>query len=106
MRYRIEITDKARSDLRKIFEYIALELLIPATASAQLYRLEEAVMSLDIMPKRFRKYESEPWRSRGLRIMPVDNYAILYIPDEKTGIVTVLRIMYSGSDIENQLKNQ
>ena len=38
--------------------------------------------------------------------MPVDNYAILYTPDEKTGIVTVLRIMYSGSDIENQLKNQ
>ena len=35
------------------------------------------------MPKRYRQYELEPWKSRGLRVAPVvDNYLVLYIPDD------------------------
>ena len=49
-------------------------------ASGQLDRLEEQILSLDIMPERYRKYENEPWKSRGLRVLPVDNYVIFYIP--------------------------
>mgnify|MGYP001580458150 CR=1 FL=1 len=33
------------------------------------------------MPERFRGYENEPWKSRGLKMMPVDNYCVLYISD-------------------------
>jgi toxin ParE1/3/4 len=56
------------------------------------------------MPERFRAYEREPWHSRGLRIMPVDNYCVLYIPDIEKAIVTIIRVMYGGRDIEAQLK--
>ncbi len=35
--------------------------------------------------------------------MPVDNFAVLYIPDKKTKIVTIIRVMYCGRDIEKQL---
>ena len=55
------------------------------------------------MPERFRTYEEEPLHSRGLRIMPVDNFVILYIPDAKRGIVTVIRVMYGGRDINAEL---
>ncbi len=67
--------------------------------------LENCILSLDQMPDRFRAYEKEPWKSRGLRIVPVDNYCVLYIPDKETGIVTIIWIMYGGRDIETQLKN-
>lgn len=81
MNYEVELSEQADSDLRGIFEYIAFELQFPENASGQLDRLEEQILSLDIMPERYRKYENEPWKSRGLRVLPVDNYVIFYIPD-------------------------
>ena len=59
----------------------AFELQSPENASGQLDRLEEQILSLDTMPERYRKYEKEPWKNRGLRVLPVDNYVVLYIPD-------------------------
>ena len=56
------------------------------------------------MPERFREYEKEPWNSRGLRIMPVDNYCVLYIPNKENKVVTIIRVMYGGQNIDAQLK--
>lgn len=81
MIYEVEVSEQADRDLREIFEYIAFELQSPENASGQLERLEEQILSLDTMPERYRKYEKEPWKSRGLRVLPVDNYVVLYIPD-------------------------
>ena len=81
MNYEVKLSEQADSDLRGIFEYIAFELQSPENASGQLDRLEEQILSLDIMPERYRKYENEPWKSRGLHVLPVDNYVIFYIPD-------------------------
>ena len=96
MIYEVEVSEQADSDLRGIFEYIAFELQSPENASGQLDRLEEQILSLDTMPERYRKYEKEPWKSRGLRVLPVDNYVVLYIPDSDKKVVTILRVMYAG----------
>ena len=103
MIYEIEVSEQADSDLRGIFEYIAFELQAPENASGQLERLEEQILSLDTIPERYRKYEKEPWETRGLRVLPVDNYVILYIPDSDKKVVTILRVMYAGRNIDNQL---
>ncbi|MDL2253853.1 type II toxin-antitoxin system RelE/ParE family toxin [Ruminococcaceae bacterium OttesenSCG-928-I18] len=104
MIYEVEISDQADSDLRSIYEYIAFELQSPQNAASQLNRLEETIIGLNHMPNRFRKYENEPWNSRGLRIMPVDNYCVLYIPNEEKAVVTIIRVMYGGRDIDVQLE--
>lgn len=103
MKYKIEISEQADKDLRNIYEYIAFELQAPENASGQIDRLEKHILSLDSMPEKYRIYDKEPWKSRGLHILPVDNYAVLYIPDTDTKVVTILRIMYSGRDIDKQL---
>ena len=105
MIFKVEISSQAEEDLRGIFEYIALELLSPESAAGQLDRLEKQILSLNEMPERFPKYGKEPWFSRGLRFSAVDNYIVFYIPDMNTHIVTVLRIMYSGRNIEKQLSS-
>jgi toxin ParE1/3/4 len=104
MIFEIEISAQADNDLRNVYEYIAYELQSPENASGQLDRLEESILSLDQMPERFRAYEKEPWHSRGLRIMPVDNYCVLYIPDVEKAVVTIIRVMYGGRDIDMQLQ--
>ena len=103
MIYEVEVSQQADSDLREIFEYIAFELQSPKNASGQLDRLEKQILSLNTMPERYRKYEKEPWKSRGLRVLPVDNYVVLYISDSNKKVVTILRVMYTRRDIDHQL---
>lgn len=105
MIYEVATTDQADADLRDIYEYIAFELLSPDHASGQLDRFEKHIIRLAEFPEKFKLYEKEPWHSRGLRIMPVDNYLVFYIPDQNTGVVTVIRVMYAGRDIDNRLHN-
>lgn len=104
MKYEVFTTEQAATDLRAIFEYIAYELLAGENAIKQLDRLEEAILSLDEMPERYQLYDKEPWRERNLRIMPVDNYLVFYIPQEEDKTVTVIRVMYGRRDIDAQLK--
>lgn len=103
MIFEIEISEQADNDLRNIYEYIAFELQSSENANGQLDSLEKGIMSLNQMPGRFREYEKEPWHSRGLHIMPADNYCVLYIPDLDKAVVTIIRVMYGGRDIETQL---
>ena len=104
MKYEVVTTAQAVADLRAIFEYIAYELLAGENAIKQLNRLEEAILSLGEMPERYQLYDKEPWRGRNLRIMPVDNYLVFYIPQNKEKVVTVIRVMYGRRDIDAQLK--
>ena len=105
MIYEVTTTAQADSDLRGIYEYIAFEMLSPENAAGQLGRLEENIIGLETFPEKYRAYEKEPWKSRGLRVMPVDNYLVFYIPDSDAQTVIVIRVMYEGRDVDNQIKN-
>ena len=105
MIYEVTITEQANADLRKIYEYIAFELLSPDNAAGQLDRLEENIIGLEQFPEKYRAYDKEPWHSRGMRVMSVDNYLVCYILDKDAGLVTVIRVMYEGRDVDTQLKN-
>ena len=99
----VNISGRAQEDLHSIYKYIAYELKTPQNAAGQLSRLEKAIFSLKQFPERFRLYGKEPWKSRNLRIMPVDNYIVFYIPQTEDGTVTVIRVIYSGRDTDGQL---
>ena len=57
------------------------------------------------MPDRHEAMEREPWKSMGMRKLPVDNYIVFYIVDHDKKVVTVVRIVYGGRDIEEELNN-
>lgn len=103
MSYSVKITAEADNDLRSIYEYIAFELKSAENAIGQLDRLEQSILKLNEMPERYKLYENEPWKSKGLRMMPVDNFIVFYIPDNEKNTVTVIRVMYGGRNIEKQL---
>ena len=103
MSYTVNISEAAENDLRAVFTYIAVELRSYANAAGQLARLEAGIDSLSEMPERCRRYDKEPWRSRGLRRMPVDRYCVFYIPDHNKKTVEIIRVMYGGRDIDRLL---
>lgn len=102
---KIEITEQADHDLRGIYEYIAFELQSPDYAVGQLERIEKSIAELSEFPEKFVCYENGRWQGRGLRIMSVDNFRVCYILCKETGTITVIRVMYVGRDIDEQLES-
>lgn len=103
MTYRVRISEQADADLRGIYEYIAFHLRSGQNAAQQLERLEKAIYELDTMPNRYEAYKKGKWEERGLRRMPVDNYLVYYIPDEKEQTIEVIRVLYGRMDVDKVL---
>ena len=89
--YNVGYSVDALGDLREIYSYIANELLVPGTAAAQLGRIRKEVRSLDFMPARYTLVEWEPWHSMKMHQLPVDNFIVYYLADDKERTVTVAR---------------
>lgn len=102
--WEVVYTEQAARDLRGIHEYIAFSLLEPEIAKNQTRRILDAAAKLNEMPMRCPLYEKEPWHSKGLRVLPVDHYLVFYLPIEPSKTVAIIRIMYGGRNLEEQLK--
>jgi addiction module RelE/StbE family toxin len=103
MNYEIEITEQAEQDIRGIYEYIAYVLMSAQNAAGQIERIKTSIFSLSEYPERQTLYSLEPWKSRNLRFMPVDNYSIFYIVNDEKKVVQVIRVMYGKRDTTKQL---
>ena len=103
MSWKINYSNQALDDLKSIYEYIAYQLFAPDTAKNQVGRITKSIKALGNMPKMYKIYQVEPWKSKKLRIFSVDNYIVLYLPKEDFNTVNVVRIIYGGRDIERQL---
>ncbi len=104
MSMKIVYTHTARQDLREIYEYIAFTLLVPGTAHSLTDKIMADIRSLEKFPERNPLYKDEPWRSQGVRFMPVKNYLVFYTLKKETETVSIARIMYGGCDISKQLE--
>ncbi len=98
--YLVIYSPEAISDLREIYSYIALELLVPNTAIGQVNRIRRKIRSLEFMPLRNAIVDWEPWKSMGMHKVNVDNFIIFYTVTDNSQTVTIIRIVYSGRDIK------
>ena len=103
-KWNITVLPEFRDDIRNIYSYISNELLEPASAKNVADRILKAVASLSEMPLRYPLYEKEPWQSRGLRKMSVENYVDFYLTNEESSTVIVLHVFYAGRNIEKCLE--
>lgn len=105
MKYKINYTKSALDDLDAIYDYIAFSLKEPSIAENLISCILQSARTLEEMPNRHRICDEEVLQKQNIRIMPVKNYIIVYIPDEEKKTVTILRVMYGGRDISKQLDN-
>ena len=99
MTYTVIVAPEAIDDLQRHYDYIAYEKKSIINAEAQLSRIQEEILKLDSLPNGFRRYCNEPWKSRGLRFFPVDNYLVFYMVDEENHIVNVMRVIGGQMDL-------
>ncbi len=102
--YKVRVTDQAFADLNAIYEYIDQELLNPDAAVRIYNALIDGMRTLENMPERIKLMNSELEQKNGLRLMPVENYAIIFTIREDNVYIT--NIFYGASDIESKLRGE
>lgn len=101
MNFTIIYSPEALDDLRNIHSYISIELKAPEAAKNQVRRIRDAVSKLNFTPEAFIQVDWEPWKSMGMRKLPVNNYIVFYLVNHEKTSVSIIRIMYAGRDIKN-----
>ena len=101
MTYEIIYSHEAVNDLRSIYMYIAFEKLAPENAESQISRIRDAIRKLDVFPEGHTIVSWEPWASMEMRFLPVDNFTVYYLVDTHRKAVEIVRIFYSGRDVEH-----
>ena len=103
MKYTVNLTPEAVKDINGIYDYIAVALGEKEIAVNMINLIEKNILSLDEMPGRYKIYDNEPWKSRGVHIIPVKKYLVFYVVDENNKAVNVFRVIYGSRDVENVL---
>ena len=91
--------------MREIAWYIAVVLQAPITASRLLDVLEEKINSLSQFPNRIPLTPEEPWRSKGVHRMSVENYYIYFYVDDTARKVQVFAVMYAKRNQKTALSS-
>ena len=105
-KWKINFSKEAKDNLHEIRNYVAVDLKNPIGAKNLIRRIREEILNLNQMPERFPVYDREPWKSRGLRWMAVDNYTAFYITDKSFQTVTIFSVVYSKRDMANVLSEK
>lgn len=102
--YKVKISNLALRDMEEICRYISEKLASPATAMKQYDRIAEVIESLNVFPERFQVMDIAPRLSKDVRQVIVDHYSAIYTVGEDT--VTIIRVLYSASDLAAKLQNR
>ena len=98
IKYEINITENAVKDLNNIYFYIADDLLESESAANLITKLKEVIFSLEVMPSRYSLVNDSLLAEMGCRHINVKKYIILYLIDEKTKTVNIMRIIHGRMD--------
>lgn len=96
-KYTVKLLPRAYCDLDGIYEYIAETLIEPGIAIKLVASLEEAIFSLESMPKRGALRKTGAYANKGYRQLFVGNFTVLYRVEETKKLVLVVTVRYSRS---------
>ena len=98
MRYEVKLTVQAIGQIEEAVQYISKILLEPETARKWADTLQCEIEKLDTMPSRYPLTDEEPWHTKGIRKMPVKNFLVYYLVDEKKKAVWITAVIYGRRD--------
>ncbi len=101
--FRVVYSSKSIDDLTSMYNYIADSYLDIDAAFNQVERIQEKAESLETLPKRHKIIELEPLSRDNMRSVVVNNFRIFYLINDKYGEVRIIRILYSGRNVEEIL---
>lgn len=104
MKYNIYVTPYAKLQMAEIKEYTVNVLAAPLAAKKLLEKFEEAIKSLQFMPKRYRVIGGDFGKQEGIRRVKQRNFYIYYWINEDDNSIYILDIIYAKAEQEHLLK--
>jgi toxin ParE1/3/4 len=101
--YTVKLTSQAKEQIQEIVHYITHELKAPDSALHMLDVLEDSFTSLAHFPQRIALTNEEPWRTNGIRRLPLKNFLVYFWIDENKMAVQITAVIYSKRDQLRQL---
>lgn len=102
--YKIIYLPEAKNDMLKVSRYIANNLKSPQAARNLLKKIDSSIELLKNFPYSYPLFYLKKPLSKEFRILPVKNFAIMYIVDESDKVVEIQAIIYSKRDLEAVIK--
>lgn len=102
--YKVKIIPSVYLDLQIIYDYISNILKSSENADNTINAIENKIKDLCNVPKRGMEYPNEPWKTKGLRMVFLNNYTIFYYVFDDDNIVKVVKVAYSKMDFNSLLK--
>ena len=96
-KYSVKLLSRAFHDLDSIYAYIAGTLLEPDTALLMLDTLEEAIFSLEKLPRRGTPRQRGAYANKGYRQLFIENFTVVYRVDDIKKQVVIVTVRYSKS---------
>ena len=107
MCYKVTISKKARDDLVKLTTYLAVDCAVPITAERQRNRILEGIESLKQFPYRCKCFlTKEKFQGIEFRTLILDPWQVIFVIDEKSKTVDIVRILSSRMDLPSHLQKQ
>lgn len=97
-KYEVIMTAKSLKDFQKIIYYIKFKLREPNVAEKYKELILSKIVSLEDFPYKFEDISSKSKKHKGIRKVVVNNYSVFYRIKENIKQVSILRILYNGSD--------
>ena len=102
-KYKIELSTKAKTDLKGIVSHIKNKLLEPVIAQKYAKLIKEKIKSLEYFPEKFALIDSDIIKRSDIRKLVVKNYIVFYRVNRDKKVVNIERILYGGRDWQNIL---
>jgi len=102
-KYRIELSIKAKNDIKSIVLYIKNNLNEPSIANKYAKMIKEEIKILEYSPKKFAIIDGDTIKDLKIRKLNIRNYLAFYRVNEEEKVVNVERILYGSSDWINKL---
>lgn len=97
-KYKIELSVKAKEDIKSIILYIKNNLNEPSIANKYAKTIKEEIKTLEYSPKRFAFIDDDSIKDLEVIKLNIKNYLAFYRVNEKEKIVNVERILYGASN--------
>jgi len=101
--YSIDFTKEAKRDLDNIDNYISNRLFAPLSAERIIKNISKSIAKLSHMPFRRPIVHDERLADKGIRMLHVKSYIVVFIINENAKIINILRILHNRQDWHNIL---
>ncbi len=102
-KYKIQLSIKAKIDLKNITSYIKNNLQEPNTAKKYAKLIKGEIKTLEYNPQKFSIIDIKIKNNFSIRKLVIKSYIAFYIINEKDKIVSIDRILYGASNWQNKI---